>query len=73
MSAINQLLTSWRDDLHLWSSFLFTGVSKAPPPLLSVLLQTVQRLDLFRQILDPRSAGRAFLGIARIEPLQIIF
>ncbi len=32
-----------------------------------------QRLDLFRQILDQRAAGRALLGVARVEPLQIIF
>ena len=32
-----------------------------------------QRLDLFRQILDPRAAGGAFLGVARVEPVQIIF
>ncbi len=32
----------------------------------------LQRLDLFRQILDPRTAGRALLGIARVEPFQII-
>jgi hypothetical protein len=25
-----------------------------------------QRLDLFRQILDPRTAGCALLGIARV-------
>ena len=31
-----------------------------------------QRRDLFRQILDPRTAGRALLGIARVEPFQII-
>jgi hypothetical protein len=31
-----------------------------------------QRLDLFRQILDPRTTGCALLGIARVEPLQII-
>ena len=31
-----------------------------------------QRRDLFRQILDPRTAGRAFLGIARVEPFQIV-
>ncbi len=30
-----------------------------------------QRRDLFRQILDPRTAGRALLGIARVEPFQI--
>ena len=32
-----------------------------------------QRLDLFRQILDPRTAGRVLLGIARVKPVQIIF
>jgi len=32
----------------------------------------VQRLDFFRQILDARTAGRALLGVARIQPRQII-
>ena len=31
-----------------------------------------ERFDLFRQILDPRTAGHALLGIARVEP-EIIF
>jgi hypothetical protein len=32
-----------------------------------------ERFDLFRQILDPRTAGHALLGIARVEPFEIIF
>ena len=32
-----------------------------------------QRLDFLRQILDPRTAGRALLGVARVQPAQIIF
>ena len=33
----------------------------------------VQRLDLFRQILDARTGSRALLGVAGVEPLEIIF
>jgi hypothetical protein len=32
----------------------------------------LQRLDLFRQVLDPRTAARALLSVARVEPFQII-
>lgn len=32
----------------------------------------LQRLDLFRQILDPCTAGHTLLSVARVEPFQII-
>ena len=39
---------------------------------MTILGEENQRLNLFRQILDPRTAGRALLGIARVKPFQII-